>query len=947
MSGIALAVSASFAACGPPPQPDVPAPAPTTTSAPSAAPSAEPTAGPPGKPRDSGQGPNGETAKIVGMGLEITSATGAVLVVEPTELHPPAGDRALLGISPTTWHYLDDGTLLVGLGDGTVTALDGAGRRRFSIGFRGDITLASAGPDLALVTTSRGVMAMLGGDGKVRWERHLTAEPLSPAVVAKDGSVLAASERGVFGVTSKGEPTFSHALSIVNWPCSWSSVCSDEAAPPTLAIEGDDVVVDGKTRFPLAGPHTPVPSLVPTFPLTFRKVLTESVVSLLPDGPTALLALVTNRKERSDYDWGTDDRYDVARIEGERVKRTGVPETSPRAEVFEKKSSKQKSPLYIDALVRGPTGDPWILARRFSMERTQAGDGMMVQFGGAGQILELVSGKVRERTDLFKTFFDHWVVQPIAAAPEGTAKLFCFGFESPVCTFHDGASFRVVPSPGRLVAARTVGSATWLLDEKGKLFRLSDDGKEILPLSQPKDTRFRRIAGADEKDMWAEYGKRYSASHLRGASWEDVPTPVPVAGLTARAADDVWGGRMRWDGKAWSLVHGAPVSQVVLARTKDDVWAGEARGLWHGTAPGPVPARLPAATAEDAPASAAVPIDLGAEDAHLYTMKMTIDVAGEKPLTAATGVAATAEGVLWLTAWDRLVEVDAAGKGTRLRGAGKEGVGRMAFPEGKGRGVFLDRDERRGSDWRDQVRTLDARAAATPDIQLDRHDLVAVHGDPGGSLWVLGRSPVFGMASRFRYEEKTQRSFGASAWEEFGAHALVRPARGAPFQPVLGLPAAAWCDVAATSDGGAWFAGAQSDGPAGEGVLFHAKGRLGIEATSRFRASAALLAVSAASPEEAWAVGAGGTIVHVTGSVVTRFALRSGEWLRSVLAVGPNEVLIGGDGGTLLYWDGSTFRPVSHTLGPNATFTGIAYADGHRWAVGPSGIVKLMRRIPS
>jgi hypothetical protein len=946
---LALAAFATGAACGPPPPPDGPAdipPAgasaePTASSAPPAAPTASSAAS---APRERNVAPNGDRAIREGTRVVILTAAGSQIVVEPGELHPPAGDRALLGITPSAFRYTDDGTLFVGLGDGTVTALDGEGRRRFSFGFRGAVeSLVPAGPDLVAVTTTRGVMALVGSDGKLRWERQVTAEALGPAAVAKDGTVVAASQRGVFGVSATGELAFSHATPLAPWPCyRWNGSCGP-AEGPTVTFEGNDVVVDKGPRFPLSGPHTPVASLVPTFPLTFRKVRSESVVSLLPDGEKALFALVTNRKERSDYDWGTDDRYDVVRIEGDKMTTAGVPETAARKEVFEKESRAWKAPLYIDGLVRGPTGDPWILARRISSERTTGMDGLMGRFGGAGQILELVGGKVRERSDLFKTFHDHWLAEPIAAAPEGTANLFCFGLESPTCAAYDGGQSRPLVSPGHIVRARRVGSALWLLDELGNVYRMSDDGKQILPAEHPAEAPIRQVAGVDEKDVWANHRKRYAALHLRGTTWEEVPVPVPVTSLTARAADDVWGGRMRWDGKAWSIVHNAPPATVVLARGKDDVWAGDAKGLWHGTAPGPVAVRLPAASVETSALPAATPIEVAADDRQYSAKQVTLELKGEKPLTAAKGAAASAEGVLWLTAWDRLVEVDAGGKATRLRAAGKDAFGRMAFPEGKGRGVFLERDEIRGRERRDQVRTLDGRAASTPDVQLDHHDAIAVHGDAGGSLWILGASPTFLPGSKFRYEAENLAEVGMSAWEEFSAHALVRPARGAALQPVLGLPAAAWCDVAATSDGGAWLAGAQSDGPAGEGVLFHAKGRLGAESTTRIRAAAALLAVSAAAPDDAWAVGAGGTVVHVKGGVVTRLSLRSGEWLRAVLAVGPEDVWIGGDGGTLVRWDGKVFHAVAHPLGTHAAFTGLAAAGGAVWAVGPSGILKLTK----
>jgi hypothetical protein len=178
---------------------------------------------------------------------------------------------------------------------------------------------------------------------------------------------------------------------------------------------------------------------------------------------------------------------------------------------------------------------------------------------------------------------------------------------------------------------------------------------------------------------------------------------------------------------------------------------------------------------------------------------------------------------------------------------------------------------------------------------------------------------------------------------ELSAHALVRAGEGG-FRPVLGLPSATFCDVAAAPDGGAWFAGALNPGPTGEGILFHAQGRLGSEATARFRAPAALLAVTAFGPDEAWAVGAAGTVIHVVRGAVTRYTLASRAWLRAVAGTGPGDVWIGGDGGTLLHYDGRELHAVSHPLGARAALTGLAISRGALWAVGPSGILRITKR---
>jgi hypothetical protein len=825
--------------------------------------------------------------------------------------------------------FLADGTLLAGLGDGTVTALDGSGHRRYSLGFRGAISgLVAAGEGLVAVTTERGVMALMTGEGRLRWERQITAEHLGPAVVTRDHTILAASQRGVFALSSGGEPVFSHASPLLLQSCgSYYNPDCHQGEPAALSLDGDEVVAGYGLRFRLDGPHPAVPSLVPSFPLTFRQVLDGTIVSLLAEGSSGVAALFTRRKSRSEYEWDTDDKYEVVRIEGGRRTRLPVPEKASKNEVFIEGTKPAQAPLFIDALVAGPDGNPWVLARRFSGELTTTGDSLLGRWAGAGQIFEVRGDAVEERNDLFKPFSEHWLSTRIATAPGQTANLLCFGYEKSACAVHDGATFRLLSPPFIVTSVSRVGEKYWLLSDKGELFRT--DAKTFASFDavpQPAETPFAVVAGASEQDAWADSGQRYGILHFDGTRWSEVPVPIAGGRIFVRAADDVWSGRMRWDGKQWSLVHGAPAAAAVLAKSKDDVWIGNAGGLWHGTAPGPSPVRLPAlAPSDDGAVAAPAPLPLGAAETRYTAQRVSIEVAGGVPLTAANNVSAAPDGVLWLQAWNRVIEVDGSGKGTTLRNVGRGSFGRWAHPEAKGRGAVLDPGE---------VRRIDGSAATPEEVQLDGQVVTAVHGDPRGALWVLGAPPG---------ETAYERNVGTASAAEFSPHALVR-AGNEGFRPVLGLPSAAWCDVAATSDGGAWFAGALGDGPSGEGILFHARGRLGSEATSRFRAAASLLAVSAVAPDEVWAVGAAGTVIHVKGSTVTRHTIASGEWLRAVFSTGPDDVWIGGDGGTLLHYDGRALQPVDNPLGAHAAFTGIAASGGTLWAVGPSGILRITRR---
>jgi len=169
----------------------------------------------------------------------------------------------------------------------------------------------------------------------------------------------------------------------------------------------------------------------------------------------------------------------------------------------------------------------------------------------------------------------------------------------------------------------------------------------------------------------------------------------------------------------------------------------------------------------------------------------------------------------------------------------------------------------------------------------------------------------------------------------------VRADEKSAFQTAVGLPALAYLDVAVTPEGGGFFVGSLNAGPMGEGFLLHARGRLGTESVTRYRAPATLFAAAAVSNDEGWAVGAMGLIVHVKGNVIERHVLPSGSWLRAVIATSSSDVWVAGDDGTLLHGDGLTFRPVPHPLGTHAAFSGLAVSNRIVWAVSPSGILRI------
>ncbi|MFO0593132.1 MAG: PQQ-binding-like beta-propeller repeat protein [Polyangiaceae bacterium] len=895
-------------------------------------------------PNDHRTGPNGESAGWDGNRVLIRFSDGSTYDVEPERFHPPPGDRSLVSIVPTAVFYRADGSLLVGVVDGTLTALGPDYGHLWSVGFRGAVhQIADIGGGAVAITTTRGVLAVVEQNGSVRWERQITAEILSAPAVTDPRMILTASVRGLFAYSPAGGLLWSHASRGFHFRCSYSDTECDATRPPAVWIEQGTIRAN-ELSTKSEDAHLPVPSLLPSYPLTWTKVVDGSIVSVVPHGSTGVAALVTHRTKRTDYDWDTDDKYDVVTVDGDKQTRASIPQVAPKSEVFVEGTKPGNGAVFVDALVQGPNGNPWVIARRMNGEKTLTGDALLGRWGGAGMIFEVTNGKATERRDLFPTFVTHWLSLPMAGTATGSPAVLCFGEEDPTCAVHDGTTFRLAPPPVRIQRVRRVGGAVWLLTPEGQAYRA--DGKTLASweaVTEAQDKALVSVAGVSEQDMWGDAQDQYSLFHRVGTKWSEVPVPFAGEALSVLASDDAWYGGAHWDGKRWSVTGGVTASESTYARAKDDVWIGDDHGLWHGTGPGPSPVSLadPAPGPMTSTRPAALP--MGAPDSSYSATKTAVPVRGEAALTGASNVAVSADGVVWMLARDRVVEVSSAGKGTTLRFTGREGFGKWAVPEGKGRGLLLQRDEGRGMDRRDEIRRLDGNATTTPPLQFDRQDAVAASVGAGGVAWILGRPAEFERSSQFREPSKTLLRQGITSFEDFGAHAIVRTETGS-YRPVLGLPAASWCDVAAAADGGAWFAGGLNAGPSGEGILVRLKGALGAAGVVRYRAKAALFAVSAAGPDEAWAVGAGGTLVHVQAGTLTPYSIPSGEWLRSVYAAAPNDVWLGGDGGTLLHFDGKELHPIAHPLGPNATFTGIAATATAIWAVGPTGIVELKKR---
>ena len=782
--------------------------------------------------RPAESGPRGETAELKGGAVVIHRPGAAPRTLAAGDLHAAPGDRALHGIWPRHLLFLDDGALLVGAEDGTLTAVDAQGERRFTLGLRGAIQgMARAGGDLAVVTTDHGVMALVTAAGRAKWERQITAERLGPPVVLRapggePKALLANSHRGVFALAPDGKELFTHAAPFVYQGCprprwSWGnwtpapnpSTCFDSQdepppPPPLLSVSGEEIKVGPALRFRVDSPHPKIPSLDHVFPLGFTRVLSGDVASILSDGPDAVLALVCHAGR--DYGYYAAQLIRDLRHKCKIVRVSASGAVTEVATVPERAAGKgiilsgEKPPteppeLVIDAMIRGPSDKPWILARRISNATFGCEDGSCGPPGGAGLVLELQGKKVTERKDLLGAFSETTTWRPLTAFSSGSAAFFCWG---DTCATREGLSvkLREPGGDGRVEGVALIAGQPWLV-QGGEVRR--GKGTAFTPVPVPYNAYAAALAGASETDVWADAVQRYGLLHYDGARWAEVPTPPAIGALFARAADDVWSGRMRWDGKAWSLVHGAPDATVVLARSRDDVWMGSPAGLWHGTSPGPQPVGLAAPTSPDEGLAPSVPLALGDPESR-YTVELAT------PALAKAALPAPQEPI-----W-------------RLDGATAPDTRDLAAAEARAHGLTL---------WEDtgpHARVRDG-AASRPVVGLPSAAWVAVAAASDGGAWFAGglgpgpsgegilfhASGPLGASSTARFRASASllavASLGAGeAWAVGAAGTIVHVKDGVVTR--LSLPSGEWLRAVLATEGSVWMGG-------DEGTLLHNDGK--------------------------------------------------------------------------------------------------------------------------
>lgn len=152
--------------------------------------------------------------------------------------------------------------------------------------------------------------------------------------------------------------------------------------------------------------------------------------------------------------------------------------------------------------------------------------------------------------------------------------------------------------------------------------------------------------------------------------------------------------------------------------------------------------------------------------------------------------------------------------------------------------------------------------------------------------------------------------------------------------------------VATLADGEAWAVGA------GGTVLRRRDGTWRVAATIT---GATLRGVFAASRDDVWIVGGTGTVLHYDGKTLEKRASGTEAALYAVTAFSRSDAWIVGEGGTILHYDGKTIAKASggadelHAIwgsGPNDVWAAggtanvgtIAHYDGSRWSSRSSGL---------
>ena len=442
--------------------------------------------------------------------------------------------------------------------------------------------------------------------------------------------------------------------------------------------------------------------------------------------------------------------------------------------------------------------------------------------------------------------------------------------------------------------------------------------------------------------------------HWVGGETRLVSTPFdkPLH-VWAASERDVWVADKdhlaRFDGSRWVGVLEA--RGRMFGSGSDDLWALDDGALWHIT---PDPRAKPDVVGFAAPAPPPVPgsvaLPVGASDSAYHLERAQIDIDGARPLRTATGIANVPGGGLWFYEGSRVVEQD--GKIARViheapapkpfqcwvpadedqefryrcspRRPFPAKCQQCVAPRKLGEGAVLSDRE-----WH----AVHAGVSAPLGVQLTQ--VTAMAASPSGAIWAV------------------------SADQDRQPGALIQTPDTSRF--LRGLPPAVYEGIGIRADDDVWLSGGltygdvgdvgETYGPSweatGEGTLVHFDGHT----FTRHRGpEGTLLAVAAVGPNEAWAVGLFGGVVHVKDGVSEAYHLERGGaplrvTLRAVSASGPDDVWIAGDESTLLHWNGKALSAVDPgPLGRRAAFMGVTPPRTEAgWLVGPAGLWRIAR----
>lgn len=99
-----------------------------------------------------------------------------------------------------------------------------------------------------------------------------------------------------------------------------------------------------------------------------------------------------------------------------------------------------------------------------------------------------------------------------------------------------------------------------------------------------------------------------------------------------------------------------------------------------------------------------------------------------------------------------------------------------------------------------------------------------------------------------------------------------------------------------------------------------------------------LLSVATAGPDDGWAVGHAGAMIRWDGSEWHAYSSPTTEDLNSVFVLSSNESWAAGDYGAILHWDGRTWTTVTSPIAEDLNALSMVASDDG-WAVGASGTI--------